>query len=71
MEMAVITTVAGRLRRCPGASRASCARAWTQRPMRTSAATTAAADNASASASVRTAATTFCGPPIPARARAT
>ena len=71
MEMAVITSVAGRLRRCPGARWASCARACTQRPMSSSAATTAATEIANASASVRIAATRFGGPTSPTRPRAT
>ena len=71
IEIAVMTTVAGRLRRCPGARRASAARACIQRPISNSAATTAAAESASASASVRMATIRFCGPAMPARARAT
>ena len=53
MEMAVITTVAGRFFRWPGCSRASWARTWTQRPTRNSAPTTAAAETAMAPASPR------------------
>ena len=54
MEMAVITTVAGRLRRWPGCKCASWARACNQRPARKRAATTAAAERMTAAASPRT-----------------
>ena len=42
-EMPVITTVAGRLRRWPGRSRATCARCWIHLPRAASEASTTAA----------------------------